>query len=272
MNLKNSTQAGVTLFEILLVLAIATIFFILGMNLYYSLKLEQDANRVRANVDILFQGLKGYYQANCRGSTAVLDPSKNPSNPYPIDIPSKLVRFLAEWPLGASQFNVFPEPNYGYIVQFNKVESNRYIYACNKVDGKLECSKPEAIWAAQQANTSRRKTLIIWVSQVAQQMPDNDTAVRYQALLGANCVSNLKSDENGEYVEPCTPPPAAGGDYLVWERLPGAMTDNTSTLWPSMSIVKQFTQQYTNDDNYAFNVDDMDYNTATGYENYLCGG
>lgn len=274
-----NTSKGLTLLEVMLVLAIASVILILGMSQYQSLQIDQNIKQANYNVDYLFQGLRNYYYANCRGqynpssssyaqytnySNGTLNPSQSPPSPFPVSITSSTgllgLGFISKWPQISSSIIDSTNSN-AYVVQFNLIQqSSKTTSGCwNIVPGGLACTTitsetPVRLWTAQVA----AKILPAKVSN----------ALAYKAMLLADCVSSL----SGSTVTPCATSTGGGGSnntYLVWTRLPfnASSSKNASLLAPSMAVLKEFTAQYTNDPMYESG---STANAAAQY--YLCGG
>lgn len=245
---------GVTLLEILLVLAISSAIILFGIQQYTSYQSNIYQDQLRHNVDSLFQGLANYYRANCieylsssgRIKQGSLDPvSEKPPTPpwtpppwtYPIDIHDDLYEvwtsgpttpgFLSRWPF-------LPNPllklNH-YVVQFNLTEPSRS-------QGMSATSSPPL-----------KLPIYLLKAQVAVELSDkaSQNANAYQQLLGADCLSDASTVTffgiSRTIVTPCSE--SSGGNYLVWERLPSFASPNTTTdLWPAMPLVNQFLQMY----------------------------
>lgn len=224
---------GVTLLEILLVLAIAASIIVLGIQQYASYQSYRDGEALKYNVDVLFQAATNFYRANCRqtkdasGSIikpGVLDPDALRPSPtrYPLDIVIDLSTpgYLSKWPLPPNPLIDSGDNN--YVVQFNLTTADR----TQMIDG----------------TSTKVGTIYLWKVQVAAKLNSNaaTNAKTYQRLLSANCLSSL----SGILVTPCTAD--STGDYLVWERLPSMSSpEGTTELWPTMPIVNQFNQMYT---------------------------
>ena len=78
---------GVTLFEVLLVLAIAASIIIMSIKQYQSYRFDADIQAVRYNVDTIFEAMAQYYKVNCYGS---IDPAHANQDPYGQIIPGGL--------------------------------------------------------------------------------------------------------------------------------------------------------------------------------------
>ena len=92
---------GVSLMELIIVLALISGIMMLAFRQYESMKRDSDANQLLYNVDQIFQAAADYYQANCRrqinpstgltvGTAGTLDPDYTPAptNPYPVSVTS----------------------------------------------------------------------------------------------------------------------------------------------------------------------------------------
>lgn len=257
-------QQGVTLLEILLVLTIASMLILMGLRQYRVYVLDRDVAQTKFNVNLLFDGLKKYYQRHCRGLydaardtyDGKLYEARKSGSRVDVDIKTELVDsgFLpsSAWPLTqTSLVNNADEKKPGYVAQFNYGTLSRR-YAC---------------WDGQ--CISLDKTVLVWRPQVAIRLPatvTKETAEFYRKMLGADCISMVQ----GNFVVPCEDNPSALKDfYLVWERLPSFATEeSTSSLWSSTPRLQQFNQQYTNDTLYQLNnPQDPDRDNY-----YLCGG
>lgn len=244
---NSQKQKGVTLLEILLVLAIASSLLLLGVRQYTQYKRDQYPDDLKLKISQLFQAAANYYKANCE-SGSLSSASLGVSD---------LKDFLpAQW----SSVNPLVSPDQ-YVIQFNESTVDvRFIYAC--YNGA--CSDPEPISSTTKNNTS-------YQLQVAVKLADSSMAsmLSYKALLGADCISDL----NGKQVTPCGATTAGTGPYLVWTRSPSlAMFNSNSNLWPSVHTVNQFKLQYTHDPMY-----EMANPTATSPLDsrdvyYQCGG
>jgi len=278
-------QGGVTLFEVLLVLVLASLVLMMGFQTFYQLQVEQELNRVKFNVDSLFLGARNYYLANCRANinyatgavintaTGQLDPIVNPppaSGMKAIDITTDLLTpgYLAKWPPAVTPVFITD-----YEVQFNVYnDATKYPANIRNVNFCVYNAGPPVAFNCSPLATQLTSNVYLWTIQVAVQITDTSKTMQYyQGRLNADCISTL----NGGFVTPCSQVTAGGGgNYLVFERLPSSAlsTSNTSPLWASVPELQSFVQQYTNDDDYAVTNNDTIYNTSTGYQNYLCGG
>src|SRR5262245_26726988 len=128
--------AGVTLLEVLLVLAITGMAFVMGLRLYYSFKTDADIMQVKSNVDAIFLAMAKYYRANCYGTTRVnaavipmivtitpgtLNPASSPTNPMPINIQTDLINagYLRSTLVRTPIVNFAGSGMNGYVAQFN---------------------------------------------------------------------------------------------------------------------------------------------------------
>ena len=58
--------SGMTLLEVMLVLAIMASFVLFAINQYQQFRLEASFIDIKKNVDVLFQAMGRFYQGNCR--------------------------------------------------------------------------------------------------------------------------------------------------------------------------------------------------------------
>lgn len=242
-------QYGATLIELMLVLVLGAIMLYVGMSQYFSFRAEQDVLQLKANVDAVFQSMGQYYQANCRNFTIFPEaPALHSSVKVPLTTLQSerfLTQPLVETPL--------IDKTTGYITQFNAATSTRQVFF----------SYAPASLVGQPTPIKKSDSVIVWRAQVAIKLADASKLEMYRALLAANCISELV----GTTVMPCGTSTSQNG-YLVWERLPSFASPNMTTgLWQSTAVLKQFNQQYTNDDNYAYS-----FYSGNSSENYYCGG
>lgn len=258
-------HTGITIFEMLLVLAIAMSILLLSIKQYQSYKIDSDVSQVRYNVDQLFQAASYYYQGNCRNqvnsSTGVpiagsgaLDPANNPSNPTVVQANTLYTARYLSQPIYQNRLVAFDPtstPMKSYVVQFN-----------------LKTPQAQRTVNLSGGGTANVGTIYVWKIQVAVLLNDTTTKTQYLALLGGDCLSRLSG---GGQVIPCpsTPTaPTANDNYVVFERLPSLpSTEGNSGLGPTNVMVKQFNQQYT--------TYPILYLTGGGTpsppQNYLCG-
>lgn len=259
---------GVTLLEAMLVLAIASTIILLGIRQYSSYQLDRDAFALKYNVDVLFQAMRNYYYANCAESTDtnmslhVLAPSRNPSNPFVVDIQNKLSSYMdTRWrplnPLIDSSFG-----NSGYDVEFNQISwsGERKENFCYYYPGTSQ-TMPIC-----DSLTNTNAIVYSWVAQIVVKMRDPNKTLALKAMAGADCaLSNYTSPT----IVDCSKGETAGApSYLVWQRLPSfASPDTSSPLQRAAPTVKSFNLQYTNDAYWEL------VNTSGGEQGYyLCGG
>lgn len=236
---KFKSQLGVTLLEILLVLAIGSSLLLFAVNQYQKYREQQYPQQLRLQIDQLFQAALGYYQANCKaekisGGTVVT--------------PTQLQQlgFLS------SRWSPINPLVSDYIIQYNAISpSSRFIYTC--YNGT--CEPPQAIDPAT-------KNVMTYHIQVAAKLVTTSPNLinAYKTILGADCVSSA----NGQSVQPCSA--GSPGNYVVWTRSPSLATyQSNSNLWPSLHQLRIFNLQYTHDSMYEMIHPGV-------YGDYQCGG
>lgn len=271
---------GVTLIEVLLVLAVAASILILSVKQYQSMSLDANVQQVQANVDTLFQSMSYYYKANCRGlyrSDQTLIPGSlnafsNTTYPKTINIRTDLVTpgYLVT-PLTSTTvlpLNPLVDASaggtYGYVVQFNLTNSpGRYI--CISSSGSTGPYTPGCLPANQNA---RIGAVWVWQAQVAVALTATSQAqaLMYLQLLNGDCLSTLQ----GSTVAPCDG--SNQGNYVVWSRLPTmASPSSVSNFWQTNHVVTKFNEMYTTYPvTYLIERDGQTNNSYTQYFN--CGG
>lgn len=221
--MSKQTNAGVTLLEILLVLAISVAILLASIRQYQLFAFDKDVQQVQYNVNTLFQSLSGYYQANCT--------TQNTDTKLPIDIQQDLIdnRFLTTV-LPLNPLVYFSKASWmtGYVTQFNiKTATKYYCFG-----GSCDTSRPIG-------------TIVTWIAQVAIKLPtdvakDKGAATAYLGVLGGDCLSDLE----GAVVAPCEEN-STGTAYVVWERLPSDASPETQTdYWVTNPTVNQFNNMY----------------------------
>ncbi len=233
-------QSGVTLIEILLVLAISASIIFIGLRQYQAFQLDTNIQSLKFNIDTIFKGLAAYYNANCYGTTnpntgaltpGSLHPNSNPSSPFPVDINTQLFpRYLPQaFPLSPLVDQTGPGSGQfiGYVAQFNRQPDQT----------RLICMNPPSC-----TSNNSMGTIVTWTMQVAVLIKDSANIQQYKNLLAADCVS----DKSGSIVQPCSV--SASGNYLVFERLPSysaSNVNNESAFWSTNPTLPQFKQMYT---------------------------
>jgi Tfp pilus assembly protein PilE len=293
--------AGVTLLEMMLVLAIAAALLAFGLNQFQQYSRDATVKQLQYNVDKIFVAMSQFYQANCRQAysaagtiapyTASLDPrnTSQPSVAVLNQTQNLLTPFLLapSWPPtpnGLIDATAAAGGNNGYIAQFNLVtvspgSSTPPNYATPMGIYYTWEKNPsgDAIQSTPAFSTTVG-TIYTWRAQVAVKLDVTLIPVikTFMYRTGADCTSAL----NGTTVYSCAD--NQPGEYLVWERLPSLAASQTVTSWwLTMPVVKQFTQQYTNDDMYGAYYPTWGAPTSGGgpmptgmntSNTYLCGG
>jgi prepilin-type N-terminal cleavage/methylation domain-containing protein len=271
-------QRGMTLLEVMLVIAIATSLVLLGVQTYQQFSLQNEKTKIAFNINVLFQAMRNYYYANCianrnpatdnriDATVGLMDPTiTTPSGTnLVLDITTNLITrgYLTNWKPALSPMAT------NYVVQFN-LYNDASVYTGN-VRSVQFCfsSTSDTSGTCKAQPTLADNNIYLWTIQVAIKFASAAKASQYKNLLGADCVSSLV---NGA-VTPCSQSPTAV-DYVVFERLPSfAAPTANSPLWLSDPMLKLFKRQYTNDDDYAVTKQDDASYLNKGYQNYLCGG
>ncbi len=264
--IKNSY--GITLLEVMLVLAIASTIVLSGIRQYTFYQRDRNAFVLKYNIDILFQGMRNYYYANCAESTDTnmalhkLAPSRNPSNPFAVTIQTMLGNYLdTTWhpfnPLIDSSFG-----DSGYDVQFNQISWSgaRNENFCYYYPGTSQTNPTCG------ALVNSNAIVYSWIAQIVVKIQDPNMTLALKGMTGANCAL---TDYTSPTIVDCSTGATSGApSYLVWQRLPSfASPDTSSGLWRAAPTVKAFKLQYTNDTYWEL------VNAPNGVQGYyLCGG
>lgn len=242
MNASKKSQLGVSLLEVMLVLAIGGAILFLSIQQYQSYRRDADMIQVQANVNAIFQAMGAYYRSQCYGTTdptATINPTTfgalNPeggvslSSSFPVNIQTALIDggYLTSSALPLSPLvNASGAGTRGYVAQFNPQTVDR------KVCQDTACTP---------ANMATVGTIVIWKAQVAVQLQNPGEQKQYLNLLAGDCLSS----SSGTTVTPCTSG-GGSGNFVVWQRLPSAANTNVkSDYWVTIPTVNQFKQMYT---------------------------
>lgn len=278
-------QLGMTLLEIMLVLAVGAMFIIIGLQQYSQWSEQSSADQLKYNVDSLFQAMAYFYKANCADSydqngnpvakSGALSPSSfaaaslafPPTNPFPVTVSTLETNgYLKQWqpvnPLVNTSSTAIP-----YIVQFNPITENYNVYACwnfnpGMTTSHQKCTIPQPIPTS--ASAPYGANVVLWSIQVAVLIQDTANINTYKNQLIADCISTT----SGNTIIPCGQTGSGTGAYLVWTRMPSFANPTIATSAnQAAQNLKAFQLQYTHDPMYELNNV-----TYAGQQYYLCGG
>lgn len=256
---KRRHEEGVSLLEVILVLAIVGSLIILSIKQYQIMRSDQELQMIQYNVDSIFLGLAGFYKANCYGQSPTgggaikpgdlyVTSSKHPQNPFPVNIQNDLINsgYVTNRILPANIVNTTGSlGTNGYVAQFNQITpanpKNQLRNVCIQNTGSNNAYGSDSSQNCQK--NAQIGTIITWQAQVAVQLTSQAaaSAPTYLAQLNGDCLSTA----SGGIVQPCTTSPGTG-DYVVWARLPSfARQTSVSDSYEMNPIVNQFTQMYT---------------------------
>lgn len=270
--------SGMTMIELILVLAIATSLILMGLTMYRSAQIDKDYFILQSDVDFLFQAMKGYYQQQCdlafssqgtlstRGALTFNPGGGSPASslaPVSFDVTTVPSYIDFAWPRFTTVVASGTSNNV-YFAQFNPntVTKNKNVYACSTyATGTAQCLNPIPITSSN---------IILWQSQIVVKMKDPTKTTYYVAKVGADCAVNTYTV--GDVVD-CSTGKSLGSSaqYMVWQRMPSfSSPDIQSSHWVSNPVTKEFKLQYTHDPMYEM------YNPSATppdvYNYYYCGG
>lgn len=224
-------MSGLTLVESLLVLVIAGAIIFMGFQLFQSFRRQNEVSQLQANVDSIFQAMRGYFIANCGDKDMPFSSEYTANNgSLPILLNDLISGGFLSRKLSTSPLLGYPDPD-------NPDETAVYVMQYNQVQPLPE-RKVKTVFGER---TIGRIT--IWKAQVAVLLKNQDTLDQYKNMLGANCLSSVAG---GGIVIPCDQ--NSTGSYAVFERMPSAGSNrlgSQSTYWQTMPVVAQFKQMYT---------------------------
>ncbi len=292
--MRERKQGGMTLLEVMLVLAVFGVLTLLVVQQYVSAKRDADVRQLQSTVTTIFIGLSKFYYANCRQAvdpytntsttypvaTNSLDPANNP--PVPFIAMTDSIHLLTtsgatfintqEWPPAANGLVDTAVGDHGFFAQYNLGDNSSLAGATvNRIPSGMFYNWETGTTATSFTMPNPVGTIYTWRPQVAVKLVDSiatDPAAlkAYQAYLGAQCTSKIVSGS----VAPCkanTP-----GPYLVWEKMPSMVSSDVITNdWLTMPRIKAFNQMYVNDDMYMQSLAVSSWNSSTTGNTYSCG-
>ncbi len=268
---------GLTLLEVILVLAIMTSIILMGLQWFQTLVYQNNYMILKSNVDQLFLALRQYYQANCG-----LVSSTNKFFQYPSNQPQVVVLSMndikpylpQDWP----RTTPVAEDD-SYIYQFNLYlnSGSQYPQRSTYVCFQLDPSKPTPCDTPGTTVIDSSK-IHIWQIQVMVKMRDPAQAYNYRAVAGASCAASAYSDTAA--ADCSASASLTEAIYLVWQGAPADVApEMRSTLWMMDPVIKEYKLQYTHDPMYEmYNPNAVREVTQpytyqnVDYQNYLCGG
>jgi type II secretory pathway pseudopilin PulG len=282
--------SGITLLESLLAIAIAVSLLLLGIRQYEQYRIEASFIEVKKNVDVLFQALGQYYQANCRNLSdeAVAIPAGRASQTtlgdlapggalnvdystantaYPVNIQTALSanHYLPDnWPMVTPIVDAST-----YSARFIFKLGTKQAYACwnfYNTAGQVQCNTSLYFPSATDIGPQdiQPNQVAFWLVQVSVQVQNDPGGTKTSAFLGptgASCASGVADRCDGS----TTP------HFLIWQQLPTKSGSRiNSDLWVSQSQEAMFNQQYTHDVMYELATSSYTTPGTTNYY-YLCG-
>lgn len=294
---------GVTLLEVMLVLAIGASITVLSLRMYRTYVNDQYLGQIQLTVDSIFTAMGIYFKANCNDQkdstgTVIRAGALSPSTiTYPT---TDSVNVNIETQLSGTasgnflQTTLIPNPIVdetvgadGYFAQFNPINTGTgntpgtigqytcWNYGASStttydtgpyLSSTVVCSDQSLPQSSPNVKPIPLSEVLIWRIQVSVKIKDQYSATTYKNLLGADCTS---SESNG-VIAPCSA--KSPGQYVVWERMPSLASPRTSSgYWELSPMQADFNRQYTHDPMYEMMY--PTYNTSwTSQPFYVCGG
>jgi prepilin-type N-terminal cleavage/methylation domain-containing protein len=271
--LDGNKSEGMTLLEMMLVLAIAGSIILAGLRVYQSSETDNNYLILRSNVDFLFQAMQGYYQQECdlyfsadgsvrRRGLLTFNPNNGDAapdlSPVPFDVTLTNQYISAPWPRYVS---VVGRDTTAYRAQYNPSSGkNKQAYVCASYNSP-RCSEAMLI---------PESNIVLWQAQIVVKMIDPSKTTYYVGKAGADCAVNSVS--SAAPVD-CSTGVKMGDSaaYMVWQRMPSFSSTNIrSSHWISNPSRKIFKQQYTHDPMYELYNSNPASTEVNRY--YYCGG
>lgn len=274
---KPHNEHGFSILEVLLVLAIAAMIIVMGIRAFSNMSRDNELNKVKYNVDTIFQSMLGFYHANCYGTTTTsnqyspgdtVTPGRlNPNysgfqSPTVINLQTDLIDtgYLTESITKVSVVDQALNTSGVYLPQFNMQQTTRKASVCNEYNSDGSCKD----------STNNNATIISWRFQVAVKLnpaiaANQVLAQTYASFLGAACLANA-----GDLPAACQTPGMGAGNYMVFQRPPAFASPSTQTDFATFNAIgAQFTQMYTTYP--GMYLIDNNGNTEEGEQYVFCG-
>jgi type II secretory pathway pseudopilin PulG len=256
--MKIHSVKGITLPEVLLVLALAGAIMVFGIRQYASFRSDADVQQLQANIDQLFQAMNAFYTANCGGTLtsgapqggllfihAINNIKTSPVPPYPLDLQRDIIaNGYMTTPLPFSSLIDSSTPGLNYVLQFN------------------ESSVPHP----------NGGVILAWKMQVAILLKDQKLNSAYKNYLNAQCISDMNKPKSGELptVNVCSTTTPKDATYLVFERTStNASQKKVSDLSQLTPELMQFKKMY--EVSPITNLKSASH-SPNEYQYYSCGG
>jgi hypothetical protein len=266
---SRGTQLGLSLLEVMLALAVATVMIMVSVRQIEVYELDNNVEIIKANIDNLFAAAAQYYRANCNSTLSVTAGSSlgvaisaliftpNGYSSIPINNAGCLVKVS--------------DATGGYVVQYNSIATNPTNTNC----GWQDCSSSTTPVAPTQNALSSTLAVSFLQIQVSILL-NNLKQVNYvKSVLGADCLSTVKAGSSPTTINTCVATTPSGATWLVFTRLPSYASPQTaSAYWGMMPMLKEFNLQYTHDQMYELSGTYYDIGSppATALEgSYVCG-
>lgn len=281
--MSRKQQAGVTILEVLLVLAIAATMIVLSIKQYQMMKFNTDVNQINYAVNIIADAASKFYYANCnKGQTLGYDIG---DMHVPVDIQTQLVDagYLRSGLITLNPLLEENEDNWkGYVLQFNRYEEPRYI-CTEQADPDVSATGPDEDQGCSATGKVQVGTVVGWRMQItANVKPIPGETEEAEAISRANVIYRLSTATcktsvlTGDILIPCVcewaseqmsasssgeedfdraetiyddndcDDVAANTNYVAFVRVPTffANTELQSGSWQANAVLKEFLLEY----------------------------
>lgn len=213
---------GLTIFEMLLVLVIASGILMLSLNQYQSFRSVSDAEKLKQTVLNIARGAAGFYYANCKPTSTNNFFWKNTpidSGDYYLDIKSGLrdAGFLPDQMPNPLVNQSGSDAYEGYTLRFDPALKDRTV-----------CLQGSSGTCSETTSTG---TIVNW------------GIIIYVCLKNANQAEYLKNMTNATNVVGCVG--GGEGKSLLFWFLPSEIMGQFNSNWTQFPLMQQFTQMYT---------------------------
>lgn len=238
-------QIGVSLVEVMLVLAIGGFLVMMGLRQYMSYRLDADVALIKSNVDTIYAAMSSYFQANCGGAGGTLSPYNKATDftaAKTIDISADLVKghYLNQSQVLAVSL-VVGSPDQSTILSGYKAR-----FMPTKVERPAMPTQSDQVnytWT----NTESTGWIVMWTPQIMVELKDPNKAKMLQLLTQATSCTKTDWQSQGAcdaktpalfftHQVSFTNHAGAGSDYWVMSPMLNQMRDQEGIYNPAVVL------------------------------------